>query len=209
MRERRTSTVLSYGRTDHLVSTASASRQNGRGHSNQPPAEPLSSYRVVQIGSSDDNRLSQLTSENESSGRDSTRPVPSSWRPPPPPLREETRPIPRTIGAATDSTGGISWTINTTPVVSPKSTHVPEPSDQADTQISSTHPPSNEGVPTSPCAQRPSLRVDTTTSTLSITSPSASSRRTGKTKEGREPKPPVYSPGSEPPSYVQAVHQEK
>ncbi|KAK7688622.1 hypothetical protein QCA50_008160 [Cerrena zonata] len=218
MCKRRTSTVLSYGRTDHLVSTTSASalRQNGANHPNH---QPRSSDNAVQTQS----HLSE--SSTRPLVREWTRPIPSSWKPPVredtrpipssgrPTPKEETRPLPRTIGIAAYSTGGDSGNMNV-PTVPAPSIHNPEPSDQVDTLVPLTpshsayppSPPNENEVPTSPRVRRPLLRVDTTVSTLSVAS---SSRRTKKAKRGRESKPPVYSPGLQPPSYVQAVHLER
>ncbi|KAK7688618.1 hypothetical protein QCA50_008156 [Cerrena zonata] len=215
MCERRTSTVLSYGRTNHLVSTASASAlrqiQNGGSHSDQPP----SSYRAVQTRSSHEHNWSE--SSTRPLIREWTRPVPSSckpplrketrpilslWRPIP---REETRPIPRAIGTVTHPTGGIS---SNEPVVP---AHIPEPSNQADfpallTLSHSAYPSPNENEDsTSLHVQSPLLRVGTTASMLSVASSSRSSSRRMRTSNGTESTLPAYSPGIQLPSYLQAV----
>ncbi|KAK7688620.1 hypothetical protein QCA50_008158 [Cerrena zonata] len=228
MRERRTSTVLSYGRTDHLVSSTSAlvlrQNENGKSHPNH---QPPSSDRTMQILGSRETHLSEsstrplirewtrpVPSSWKPPVREDTRPIPNSWRPTP---KEETRPLPRTIGIAAHPTGGLSGNMNIS-VGSTASVHYAEPNDQVDTLVSSTpthsayppSPPNENEDPTSPRVRRPLLRVDTTASTLSVASSSrSSSRRTRKAQRGRESKPPVYSPGLQPPSYVQAVHLER
>lgn len=222
MCERRTSTALSYGRTDHLVSTSALN----------PPLVDRSVYPMVVplISQEETNPSSSSMGSSHSNGsfrsgstrplvREETRPAPSTWRPP---VREETHPIPRVLGNLVQPTGGWPSGASHNTSYLPEACHErnPGPTSQDVTFTtlpssytpSSPHPlysPENEDETLAPSynrSRRPLLRVDTSSSTLSAGS-SRSPRRTRRRKEGRESKPPFYSPGFDPPSYVQAIHR--